>query len=140
MIEAPILKYLSFLYFLLLTMFPQCAHNWVVEFQSQNRGHRHTRLYPYNIFSALLHISCLWLLPVAAYLSSPFPSLYPSPSSADAVATLAPASSSPSLSHHLLATHDPDIRTVSLQRSKIGRVAMYCATVFCLFRTYSPIS
>ena len=56
-----------FLYFRPFSVFPQHAHNWVAEFQFHNRGHKNTRLYPYNIFSVLLHIPCLWLLPVTAY-------------------------------------------------------------------------
>ena len=31
-----------FLYFGTVSVFPQLAHSWVVEFQSQNRGHRNT--------------------------------------------------------------------------------------------------
>ena len=64
----------------------------------------------------------------------------PSPSSATTTSDLAPAIPSPSCSHHLLATHAPDLRNVYSQRSIIGHVAMYSATIFCLFRTYAPIS
>ena len=112
---------------------------WVVEFQYQNRGHRNTRLYPYNVFSVLLYIPCLWFLPVVACLSSTSSPLSPPlPSAADTL--FVPAGSSPSCSHHLLATHSPDLRTVSSQRYIIVCVAMYCATIFFLFRTYAPIS
>ena len=120
-------------------VFPHSAHSWVVDFQSQNRGHRKTRLCPSNIFNALLYIPCLWLLTLATYRSSSSPSL-PLPLSSAASANLAPDSSSPSCSHHILATYSPGLCTVSLQRSKIDGVAMYCATVFCLFGTYAPIS
>ena len=121
-------------------MSPRRAHNWVVEFQSHNRGHRNTRICPYNVFSALLHIPCLRFLPVSAYLSSSSSSLFPSLYSASAATALSTDWISPSWSHHLLATHAPDLHTVSLQRSRISRVAIYCVTVFCLFRTYDPIS
>ena len=37
-------------------------------------------------------------------------------------------------------THVPGIHTASLKRSTIGCVAIYCATVLCLFITYASIS
>ena len=46
----------------------------------------------------------------------------------------------PSWYHHMFATHVPSIRTIYSQRSKNGRVAMYCTTVLSLFSTYASIS
>ena len=47
--------------------------------------------------------------------------------------TLTPARSIPYCSHHILAIQAPGFRTIFLQRSRIGRVAMYCTTMFCFF-------
>ena len=124
-------------------MFPQRAHSWVVEFQSQNIVHRNTRLCTYNVLNVLLYIPCLWFLPIAAYQSSSSTSLPSSLSSAAAAAAAAAfdtTSSIPSCYHHILATHAPDLCTVSSHWSRISRVAMYCVTVLCLFITYAPIS
>ena len=77
----------------------------------------------------LMHIPCLWILTVDAYIPSSPPSIRPYQSSASAAA-LAPARSIPSCSYHILATHTPGLHTVSLYRSRIGRVTMYYATVF----------
>ena len=71
--------------------------------------------------------------------ASPSISSVPSSSSAASDATLAPTSSSHSLSYYIFATHVPGIRTVSLQRYRIGCVTIYCATIFCLIRTYAFI-
>ena len=75
---------------------------------------------------------------VYLYVSSSLPSPSPSPSTANA-ALLDPSRSSPSCYHHRLATHAHGSLTVSSHRSRIGRAKMYCATISCLFRTYSPI-
>ena len=117
-------------YFGLVSVFPHRAHSWVVEFQSQNRGHRNTRLCQYNVFNAILYIPCLWFLLVSAYRSSYYPPIPPSPSYATINAAFEPARSSTSCSHHLLSTHPPGLRTVYLQRSRIGRAKMYHTTVF----------
>ena len=76
-------------------------------------------------------------LPTAPHLPLPPSS---SLSSSTASNTLAPARSSHSFSHHHLATHVPGLRTISLQRSRIGGVTMYCAAVLCLFSKYAPFS
>ena len=91
----------------------------------------------YSRFYFISHVFGSWYF--AAYLSVSSYSLSPS-SPATAAVNLYPTSSSYSFSQHLLATHAPGILTFSSHRSRIGRVAMYCATVFCLFITYSPIS
>ena len=76
---------------------------------------------------------------VSVYLyvsSSPLSSSHTSAATIE----LAPARSRTSYYYHFLANHAPGIRTVSSHRPRISRVAIYCATVLCLFRTYSPIS
>ena len=120
-------------------MFPWHAHNSVVEFQSQNRGHRNTRLCHFIIFKLLLHIPFLWFLTVAAYISVYSSSFSLSPPSAvsDALATNTPSTS---YSHHLLDINTHIIRKVSLHRSIIGHVAIYYVIIFCLFKTYYFIS
>ena len=55
---------------------------------------------------------------------------------AAANSALAPSRSRTSCYHHILATPDLSTHTVSSHRSRIGRVAMYCSTVFGIFRTY----
>ena len=55
-------------------------------------------------------------------------------SSVAAAFSLAPFESIPVFSHHLLATHAPGRLTAPSHRSRIGRVAINCATVFCLQR------
>ena len=119
-------------FFLSFYVFLQRSNNLVVELQSQNRGHRKTRLFPYNIFRLLLHILYLWFLYVAAYLSVSSHSLYVSPPTAIDTA-LYPNRSSPSYSHHLSVTHAPDIRTVTLQ-------CPYLAVLQCIARPYSDFS
>ena len=127
------MQYLIIEYYFLFSFQPvsvslQLAHSWVVDFQSQNRGHIKTRICPSNVFSTILYIPCLRLLPVSAYRSYPFTSLPPypppSPSTDTAITALAIARSSPSCSYHILATHAPGLRTVSMQRSIIVRVMM----------------
>ena len=49
-------------------------------------------------------------------------------------------SSSPSWSHHLSTTHVPSLCIVSLKRPRIGRIVIYCTTVFCIFSTYASTS
>ena len=69
-----------------------------------------------------------------------YPYILLSPSAAASAACLAPARSMPSCSHQLFAKHIPVIRTVSSHRSRMFRIAMYCAIIFFLLRKYSPIS
>ena len=117
-----------FLSFGPVSVLPQHAHIWVVDFQTHNRGHRNTRLCTSNVFNVLLYNPCLWVLPVSVERSSSSPSLTPSPSLSTSYVALALARFILSCYHHLLETHDSGIRTVSLQRSRIGHVSVYCAT------------
>ena len=74
---------------------------------------------------------------VYLYISSS--TLSPSSSAAAAATSLATVRYRPFCYHLLLATHDSGIHTVSLYRPIISCVAMYCATVLCLFITYYPV-
>ena len=84
------------------------------------------------------------LLYSSFYFSFPSGSAHTSTSSSDSISDSDPESisdarsfpvsqSTPFWSHHLLDTHAPTLSVVYSHRSRIGRVAMYCATVFCLF-------
>ena len=130
---------LSFLFpFWPISVPPYCDYNWLVGVQSQNRVYRETRLYPKMIFLLLL---CSSISLVPCYSASSLPR-YSSPFSSSYASDTALylSRSRTSYSHHLFATHLPLICTLSLQRSRIGRIIMYCATVFWLFGTYSSIS
>ena len=79
------------------------------------------------------------------YLSanpSASPSVFfaPPSSSTAAAAARAPIMSSLSCPHHLFPTHVPGINTVYSQRSRIGCVVMYCATILSLLSTYASNS
>ena len=78
-----------------VSMFPQRDCSWVVEFQSQNRGHIDTIICPSNVFIALLYIPYLWFFPISAYRYKYSPLLHPSPSPSATSAALDPANSSP---------------------------------------------
>ena len=120
-------------------MFPQISHNWVVTFQSNNRVHRNTRICTFIVFKLILHIPCIWFLPVENHLSISSSSLYPYPPTSSST-SLDTYISSPSCYHHLLVTQTPGISTVSSHRSRISRVEMYCAAILWLFRKHSTIS
>ena len=56
--------------------------------------------------------------------------------SASAARSFDVSQSMPFWYYQLLDTLSPPLVVVRLHRSRIGRVAMYCATVFCLFVIY----
>ena len=61
----------------------------------------------------------------------------PSDYAADAAALFfSPSKSRPTCSHHRQYTLIPGLRADCSQRYRIGRVAIYCATVFCLIVMY----
>ena len=91
-----------FLYFGTVSVFPQLAHSWVVEFQSHNRGHRDTRLCTSRVFNALRYIPYLQFLPVASYPYASSSSHTSPLSAAAADITLPPTRYSPYCYHHLL--------------------------------------
>ena len=51
----------------------------------------------------------------------------------------APSKSRPACYNHRQDTLTPGLRVDRSQSSRIGRVAIYCATVFCLLMMYLPI-
>ena len=117
-----------------VSMSPQHANSWVVEFQSQIIGHIDTILYPSNLLNYIRYILCLRFLHVVSYRSVSYTPLSSSPSTPDISRAIAPDRSIPSCSCHLRATHYPGLHAVSSQSSRIGRIAVYCATVFYLFK------
>ena len=128
------------LYFGSASVAPYHANYLVVDFQNQNRCHRYTRLCPYIVLDMLTYTPCLQILPVVSSCDASSPRFHYSPSVCAAACFLFPASSIPSCSHHLQETQAPGLRTDRSQRSRIGRVAIYCAVVFYLFWMYTPIS
>ena len=48
---------------------PQRGHSWVLDFQSQNRVYRNTRLCLFIVFKLLLCIPCLWFPATFTYIS-----------------------------------------------------------------------
>ena len=72
--------------------------------------------------------------------TSPSISSAPASSSDVAITSHAATSSSNSFSLHLFTTHIPKICTVSLQRSRIGRIEMYYAATLHLLSTHASTS
>ena len=97
------------------------------------------RHYTLSLNDILVSTLFLVLVPRNPPAFASISSVNPSSSDYEAV-TLTPARSCPSCSRHIFVTHFPIICTISLQSSKIGRVAIYCVTVFCLFGTYASVS
>ena len=95
-------------------------------------AHRHSR----GIHSSdPLHSDPLY--PIAPLDSSPPESESNSESvSASAALFFSPSKSMPDFSHYLQYTLSPGLRADCSQRSIIGRVAIYCATMFCLLVMY----
>ena len=108
---------------------------------SQNSGYKVTRLCPYII------LVCYFVPPPSFPYCRHFrgiPSSYPivsSTSDSTAVALLfAPSKSRPACYHHCRDILSPVLRADRSQRSRIGRITIYCATVFCLLMMYFPDS
>ena len=85
-----------------------------------------------------------WYLVISLYFHattsvSTYTSYRQSSSSPSAVACN-PYRSNPSCYHHLLDTRVPGLHTASSKRSRIGRAAIYCVTIFCLFKISPPLS
>ena len=97
------------------------------EVPTHNRVYRGTSLCPYLVLSF-----CLILLPLffTSPSASPSPSGYPA--IAGSASSHAPSKSYPSCSHHLLETRVPGLRIAYSHMFRIGRVAIYCANLFCL--------
>ena len=71
--------------------------------------------------------------------SSPTVSYLSNSAAAAANFFFAPYTYRPDCYHHLQDTLVPGLRKDRSQRSRIGHVAIYCTTVFCLFVLYFPI-
>ena len=124
------------IFFSLASVVPYSDHSWMVVFQSHNTGYRGTRLCTYMVlkFYVVLPIYFPGNPSFSHYASSGSPS---TTASAD---SQSPSMPNLSCYHHFLETHVPGLCTSSSQRSRIGRVAIYCAIVFCLLKTYASTS
>ena len=120
-------------------MSPQNAHSRVAKIKAHNRVHMETIICPYIVSYELHYIPCIQVLTILSSRATSNTPLYSSLSAAAAARSLTPARSIPSCSHHLQETNPPGLCTVFLQRSRIVRVEIYCAALFCLFRMYNPI-
>ena len=110
---------------------PRHANSWVVETKPRTEVIGILNYVPivcYMFYVISLDFSAFPPFPVSPSL---LPSLSYSPSAAAAF-SLTPASSIPSYSYHLRATHPPGFCTILSQMPRIGRIEMYCVTVFCL--------
>ena len=92
--------------------------------------------YPFHFRSALSYPT--WSPPYLV-VRLLLPTL-PPPSLSSSLASCKPAKYIPSLSHHLLVTRNTSLWSTSKQSSIIGRVAMYCATIFWRLDIYVSIS
>ena len=112
------------------------AYRWAVVLHTQHRSQGDTILCPYLINCATLYLLLFLQLRESSVLiphchsSSP----YLSASAATVAVSLPPYRSSPACSHHLILTCYPQLLSAVSHRSRIGRVAIYCTTVFCLLQ------
>ena len=110
-------------------------------FHTLNIVQRDTRHFPYLVsFSTLYSLllsrpRSLHLFPIC-HFSIPTSSS----SSAAAAVSLSPVSYMPACFHQTIPNLAPGVLSVASHRSRSGCVAMYCPTVFCLLRMYSPIA
>ena len=117
------------------------AHIRTVVLHTLNRVQRGTRLCPYLTNCATLHLLLLpqfmesFVLLLLIYSSI----LYLSASSAAAAVSLALDKSIPAYYYHRIPTRSPCFLSAASQRSINDRVAIYCATVFCLWKMYVSI-
>ena len=112
------------------------AHSRVVVFHTLHRGKRDTRLCPNLVYWSTLYPLLLPQLRESSFLIPLFYSSSPSLSvfAAAVAVSRAPSRSSPACSHHRIPTYAPHFLSAASHRSRIGRVTIYCATVFCLRR------
>ena len=98
-------------------------------------GYRGSRLCPYIVLGYYLSTPHLQSRPGVS--SCDAPSMYCSSSPPNSAAALYfyPYRSRPYCSHNRLDTHAPGLQKYCSQRSRIGRVAIYYTTVFCLLVT-----
>ena len=102
---------------------------------SQNIGYRGSRICPYIVLGYYLSTPLLQSLPGFSSCDTTSPYCASSPSDSASALYFAPSRSRPSCYHNRLDTHAPGLQKYCSQRSRIGRVAIYCTAVFCLLVT-----
>ena len=117
-----------------VSMYQWHAHSRAVVFHTLHRGQRYARICPYLVYCATLYPLPLPQLQESSVLT---PLIYYTrpPSSAFAAAvtiSIYPVRSSPACSHHHIPTCAPQLISAASHISRIGRVEIYCATVFRL--------
>ena len=95
---------------------------------------------PILCYISYLNTTCLQLLPVVSSCTASYPRFSSSLSDAAATLSLSPIKPMHYFSHHLQETQAPGPRADLSQRYIIGHVTIYCASIFCLFLIYTPIS
>ena len=97
---------------------------------THNRGYRDTIICPYIVLLYYRSFPCLQCHPGVSSCAATSPHLYSSPPESAADLSFPPSISIPSCPHHRRETKSPVLQTDRSQRSRIGRVVIYCATVF----------
>ena len=115
------------------------AHIRAVVFHTLHRGQRDTRICPYLVTFAKLYFLCRCTRP-GVFIPPPPATVPP-----HTRPRLPPPSTWPLSGLYLLypttaSPPRPGVLSVSSHRSRIDRVAMNCAAVFCLLRMYSSIA
>ena len=132
-----------YLYFWTVSVSTQHAHIWVVEFQSQNRGHMSTIICPSNVFNALRYIPCLWFIPVTTYRSSssiPYPLPRPLPPSLSPLIQLGPVPHAPTIYYQPMppASAQYSHRVPESASSKCTARPSYASSGYKLSSTQTP--
>ena len=77
----------------------------------------------------------MWMTPLESYPPESESNSESVAASSAAALFFVPSKSMPAYSHHRQDTLNPGRQVDRSKRSRIGRVAMYCATMFCLLVT-----
>ena len=107
---------------------------------AQNNVYRGTRLCPYIVLSSQFSTPHPYSWRGISSCAVPSSHCASSLSHSAAALYFDPSRYKSSCSHHHWDTHAPGLQIHSSKRSIFGRVAIYCATVFCLLVIYTPIS
>ena len=104
-------------------------------------------MYPYQRlkehYSPYLLLMCCFIIPYSLdslYPPPPTSSLYLPPSPPTHPSTGLPGKTRPSCSHHVVDVRNIGLLSVSMHRSRMGQVSMYCVTMLCCLDIYVPIS
>ena len=97
-------------------------------------------LCPYIVLGCFFSTPHIHSCPGVSSCATPSPDCASFPSDSYVALSLAPSRSRPSCSHHHQDTYSPSLQTHRSQKFIISRVAIYCATVFCLLVIYTRIS